>query len=235
VISTSTNPRVSKIDGNDLLLLGHRGARGIKNVPENTFASFDLALAQGCDGIEFDVRLSEDGIAVICHDDTIRSLKISRCPAQSLDLPFLRDVLDRYQNTAFLDIELKVPSLEQNVIDLLRAHPPRRGFVVSSFLPEVLTELHNLDASVPLGLICETKTQLSMWDRLPIFYVIPHSRLLSQQLIQEVHWARKKMLVWTVNTPASMKRFASWAVDGIISDHPERLAASVGRRSPSKR
>jgi hypothetical protein len=46
------------------LLLGHRGARASASVAENTFASFDLALRQGCDGFEFDVRLAGDGSAV---------------------------------------------------------------------------------------------------------------------------------------------------------------------------
>jgi glycerophosphoryl diester phosphodiesterase len=87
------------------LLLGHRGARADKSIPENTLASFDLALAQGCDGFEFDVRLTSDGQAVICHDATSGRLKIAESPAQSLNLPGLREVLTRYQN-AFLDIEL---------------------------------------------------------------------------------------------------------------------------------
>ena len=40
------------------LLLGHRGAVCSLGVPENTFASFDLALEHGCGGFEFDVRLT---------------------------------------------------------------------------------------------------------------------------------------------------------------------------------
>ncbi|MCU1303492.1 MAG: glycerophosphoryl diester phosphodiesterase, partial [Candidatus Sulfotelmatobacter sp.] len=52
---------------NHPLLLGHRGVRAEKSIPENSLPSFDLALAQGCDGFEFDVRLSADGQAVICH------------------------------------------------------------------------------------------------------------------------------------------------------------------------
>ena len=50
------------------LLLGHRGARGLKSIPENTLAAFDRALADGCDGFEFDVRLTADGQAVVHHD-----------------------------------------------------------------------------------------------------------------------------------------------------------------------
>ena len=48
------------------LKIGHRGAAG--EAPENTQASFELALRQGADGIEFDVQLSSDGVPVVIHD-----------------------------------------------------------------------------------------------------------------------------------------------------------------------
>ena len=60
------------------LLLGHRGARALKSIPENTLASFDQALADGCDGFEFDVRLTADGTPAICHDPQSGSLEIAR-------------------------------------------------------------------------------------------------------------------------------------------------------------
>src|ERR1700740_483797 len=120
------------------LLLGHRGARGEKTVPENALASFDLALAQGCDGFEFDVRLTADGQAVVCHDATSGGLKVTESSAWRLALPSLHDVVSRFQKSAFLDVELKVPGLEKITTSLLHNLPPARGFVVSSFLPEVL-------------------------------------------------------------------------------------------------
>jgi glycerophosphoryl diester phosphodiesterase len=215
------------------LLLGHRGARVGKAVPENTLASFDLALASGCDGFEFDVRLTADGQAVVCHDAKIRRLEIARSLAKQLALPSLREVLARYQSTAFLDIELKVSGLETIAADLLRTLAPASGFVVSSFLPEVLETIHGLDAGIPLGLICETRSQLSRWPQLPVEYVIPHFRLVRQDLMKEVKAAGKKILVWTVNAPADMKRFSKGEVEGIISDHPQRLALTLGRRIDS--
>ncbi len=57
------------------LLLGHRGAR--RAAPENTLEAFDLALAHGCDGFEFDVRMTRDGRCVICHDPRLRGREIA--------------------------------------------------------------------------------------------------------------------------------------------------------------
>jgi glycerophosphoryl diester phosphodiesterase len=213
------------------LLLGHRGARGEKSVSENTLVSFDLALTQGCDGFEFDVRLTADGQAVVCHDATTGGLEIAKASFEALGLPLLREVLARYQSTAFLDIELKVPGVEKIAANMLHDLPLARGFVVSSFLPEVLETIHALDADIPLGLICETRMQLGLWSRLPIEYVIPHYKLVRQDLIGEIKAAGKKILVWTVNVAADMKLFARLGVDGIISDYPKRLVLGLRERA----
>jgi glycerophosphoryl diester phosphodiesterase len=212
------------------LLLGHRGARAKASIPENTIEAFDLALAQGCDGFEFDVRLSGDGTAVICHDDNVRGFEVAQCATQLLGLPGLHDVLQRYQSSAFLDIELKVAGLEGITLSLLQAFPPTRGYVISSFLPEVLHTIHEADSSIPLGVICETRDQLGLWSKLPIQWVKPHYTLVREAVIDEIHGAGKNVLVWTVNATAEMKRFAGWGADGIISDYPERLTAAWGRQ-----
>ena len=210
----------------------HRGARAVKSIPENTFASFDRALADGCDGFEFDVRLTADGQAVVCHDPKVGPMEIARASAQQLpDLPRMGEVLERYQGTAFLDIELKVSGLERITADSLRAYPPRRGFLVSSFLPEVLHALHEEDSSVPLGLICETKSELQQWRKLPLEYLVPHYKLVSEDVLHDLREKCKKILVWTVNHPELMQRFVNWGVQGIISDDTE-LLAEVGTTPP---
>jgi glycerophosphoryl diester phosphodiesterase len=212
------------------LLLGHRGARALESIPENTLASFDHALADSCDGFEFDVRLSADGRALVCHDPKTEGVEIAQAStAQLAGLPHLQDVLARYQDRAYLDIELKVAGLEKITADLLHKLPPLRGFVVSSFLPEVLETLHSGDPAIPLGLICETQAELRRWSELPLAYVIPHHRLLTPALMHELKAESKKILVWTVNAPADMRRFADAGVDGIISDETSLLCRTLRR------
>jgi glycerophosphoryl diester phosphodiesterase len=206
------------------LLLGHRGARAEKSIPENTLASFDCALAQGCDGFEFDVRLSADGQPVICHDTRVHGFEIVQTSSNQLALPTLRDVLKRYQSSAFLDIELKVSGLEAIMLKLLHTYPPARGYVVSSFLPEVLQVIHGTDATIPLGLICETRAHFGVWSQLPINYVILQQNLARQNVITKIKDSGKKLYVWTVNSTTDIRRLADRGVDGIISDHPQRLA-----------
>lgn len=214
------------------LLLGHRGARATRSVAENTFSSFDLALEHGCDGFEFDLRLSGCGIPVICHDPKTRRITISRAKAGQLThLPEFDDVLVRYGQRVFLDVELKVKELEQPVLAALREHPPARDYVVSSFIPDVLLELRARSARVPLGIICETRSQLAGWRELPVEYVIVSRGLVKRNLVDEVQAAGRRILVWTVNDRRAMLRLAEWGVDGIISDDTKLLVDTLGNRT----
>ena len=206
------------------LLLGHRGARATRSIPENTLASFDLALNHGCDGFEFDVRLTADGRALICHDPKLHGIEIAHAgPEQLSDVCTLDQVLARYGARAFLDIELKVPALETTVLDCLKRNPPQRGYVVSSFLPGVLHELRTLDPDVPLGLIAETRAQLSTWQDVPAEFLIPHYTLIDINLIQMMHNGGRKVLLWTVNGRERMLHCLALGVEGIISDETEIL------------
>jgi glycerophosphoryl diester phosphodiesterase len=236
------------------LLLGHRGAR--RYAPENSIAAFDMALAHGCDGFEFDVRLTADGRAVICHDARISRRDVATSNYETLALlrrvtaspvlhaahsgaatavqmaqalPCLEDVLERYAQHAFLYIELKVPGIESQLIDLLKAHPPQRGYAVASFLPKVITTVNKKDPKVPLGLIADNARDLAEWKHLPVGYVMPQHTLITQDLVDTLHFARKQVMAWTVNTERQMQSLAAMGVDAILSDDTQRLGRAFRR------
>jgi glycerophosphoryl diester phosphodiesterase len=209
------------------LLLGHRGARAFRHIPENSLASFELCLQHGCDGFEFDVRLSGDGNAVICHDAEVGRTLIANSLAKSLALPTLEGVLEQFAHRAFLDIELKVVGLESLLLAELRKYPPQKEFVVSSFLPEVVSRMHDLDPAISVGLLCETRDQLCGWRESPAEWVIPRFDLADLELVEPIHAAGKRVMVWTVNRAAHMQEFAEMGVDAIISDETELLVRSL--------
>ncbi len=212
------------------LLLGHRGARASRSVPENTLASFDLALRHGCDGFEFDVRLAGADRAIVCHDPKVGRVTVSRASRRQLvHLPSLNDVLQRYAHRAFLNIELKVKGLETIVLDALRE--PEREFVVSSFIPDVVMELKARSGVVNVGIICEKRSQLAQWNKLPVEYVVAHESLIDEDLVQEIQAAGRRILAWTVNDKRSMVRLAGWGIDGVISDDTQLLVRTL---RPSK-
>lgn len=207
------------------LLLGHRGCRVNTRVPENTPECFDLALAHGCDGFEFDVRLTSDRRSVVCHDAEVDGIMVCQATADQLvHLPLLGDVLQRYAQQAFLNIELKVPNLESKVLTSLRNHRMEENYVVSSFLPQVVMELKARSASIHIGIICDKPGQLASWRENNFEYLIPHYTLITHALIQETHNAGSKLIAWTVNDRKAMLLLADWGVDGIISDDTELLA-----------
>ena len=210
------------------LLLGHRGARATRSIPENTLASFDLCLEHGCDGFEFDVRRTADGEAVVCHDATIAGVRLAE--ARSADLadlqakglvPTLETVLQRYAGRCFLDIELKDPGLEAKVADLLQRWPPQHGYVVSSFLPETIVAMKTL-GDISLGLIADNARDLKRWSELPVSHVIPNRQLVTEQLVTDLHASGRKVFAWTVNDTEEMRKLVALEVEGLISDETEK-------------
>jgi glycerophosphoryl diester phosphodiesterase len=124
-----------------MLRLAHRG--DWRHAPENTIGALQAALAvPGCDGLEFDVRLSSDGVPVLLHDETLervqgRKDRVDRVRARELEdlgVPSLSDALAAIPHAAFLDVELKGRH-DRTVVEVLAAGrgPGLVNAVVSSF------------------------------------------------------------------------------------------------------
>lgn len=218
-----------------ILLLGHRGARHF--APENTLPAFDLALQHGADGFEFDVRCTRDRKTILCHDAKLHRLTLRRrtskqiaeyCQKVDHDAPpCLEEVLERYGRSAFLNIELKVRGIEAIVARAIKRARPQQYFI-SSFLPGVVRKLHEVDRSLVLGALAQTRWQLRRWKILPVSYVVPHYRLLTPVLVERIHAAGKKVVTWTVNDPPHMLRAAEMGVDAVISDDTKLLVKTLG-------
>jgi glycerophosphoryl diester phosphodiesterase len=54
-----------------------------------------------------------------------------------------------------------------------------------------------------------------------------HQSLVSSNLIENIHAARRRAIVWTVNDAPSMRRMADLEVDGIVSDDTELLVNTL--------
>jgi glycerophosphoryl diester phosphodiesterase len=99
------------------LIIGHRGASAV--APENTLAAFSRAILDGADGIEFDVRLSQDGVPVVIHDPTLARTGlidgvVAELSAEMLGRIDVGSWFSHRSNAADLDFRgEKLPSLQQ--------------------------------------------------------------------------------------------------------------------------
>ena len=212
------------------LFLGHRGTRIY--APENTFAAFDACIEHGCDGFEFDVRITKDGVGAVNHDAHFHKKKVDEHTLAQLKalapLPTMEEVVRAYGSRCYMNIELKEAGLEADTVRVLRETPPQKGVMVSSFVPEVITELGKQrgTADVPLGYICRNLKLLDEWKRLPISHAVINHAIYSKQLQAELKEKGIKLFIWTVNEPSEIRRFMELKVDGIVSDD-SKLSALV--------
>ena len=131
-------------------LAAHRGATS--QAPENSLAAIRGAFERGADGVEVDVRLSADRVAVLCHDeDTGRVAGVARRVAEqtaaelaALDLgggeriPTLRQALAVVPEGKILWLDLK---LEPGEVEPVLAEVPRGAPVMlQAFAMPVLAE-----------------------------------------------------------------------------------------------
>ena len=112
----------------DPIAFAHRGARA--HAPENTLEAFALALRLGANGLESDVWLTADGVAVLDHDGVVAS-RLRKRPigeVARVDLPAHIPTLGELYaecGTGFdLSLDLKAPGTGQAVIDVTREAEP---------------------------------------------------------------------------------------------------------------
>jgi glycerophosphoryl diester phosphodiesterase len=156
------------------LVIGHRG--NAARAPENTIVSFDQALALGADALEFDVRVTRDGVPVVIHDESLlrtagRSELVAALPltevasadagatftidgstvpyaGRGITVPTLAAVLDRYAGVPKI-IEVKVPAAVESTRLAIRAAGAEREVLVDS--SDLLAVLPFRDGTVATG------------------------------------------------------------------------------------
>lgn len=126
-------------DADRPLVIAHRGA-SVRAV-ENTREALELALELGADGVEIDVRLTGDGVAVLVHDADLRRLAGSPLVVAEASLAELRQA---YPDIISLDEALDIlpdhpvmldikPKSQEELAPLyaaLRAHHAHRGLMI---------------------------------------------------------------------------------------------------------
>jgi glycerophosphoryl diester phosphodiesterase len=214
-------------------IIGHRGVAGL---PENTIEGFERALAMGVDGIELDVRQSGDGKLVVLHGSVVGDHSVQSTPYETFrqspegyEIPLLETVLKKFGKKTFLDIEFKVPGFEAEAVELIKKYTNPEKTMVSGFDTKSLETVHDLLPELQLGFIFNRTQDEESRHNCPVDVVIPQFRLASRELIEEIHDEGLKVWAWTVNEDVEIRRLLNLGVDGLITDHPERVAAALGR------
>jgi len=156
-------------------VIGHRGNRAY--APENTIESFKQAVALGADAIEFDVRLSADGIPVVHHDPTVARTtdgtgeiaRMNYVELKDLDaganftrdggksypyrgaghhIPTFEHVVETFPSTPFL-IEIKDPLAATGIREIIERHKAEWRCLIDAYSELAVRRFD--DSSIPYG------------------------------------------------------------------------------------
>lgn len=218
------------------LIIAHRGAR--LSAPENTIAAFELALNQGADGLELDVRLAKDQL-IVFHDPKTNDpkkgpTKIYRQTVADLEkhqfvLKFRDFVTWSFYRKSIINFEIKA---DHRHLWRLRSlflaeigHLNTNNFIISSFNPFFLLLLKKFQPRLKLGLLISPNTSLRV-ARLMVRLVRPDQIHLPNTWKKKpgVRWffkTKAKIWVWTLNEPKDLHQWLSKGkLSGVITDDP---------------
>jgi len=223
-----------------MIRVGHKGADHV--APGNTVPSFEAALEAGVDMIEFDVLPLADGSLVLAHDPEEAAGRIPLTLDEGLD-HFAGAAYDEVE----LDVDLKAPGYEREVVEGLRRRGLDARTLISSTYPESLRLVRELAPgvrrgwSVPRARRDYTKSLLTAvpaygalrWMRAGLpgkasraiacgecEALMVHRLLVSRLLVERVQEAGGALYVWTVDDPAEIARLEELGVDAVITNDP---------------
>jgi glycerophosphoryl diester phosphodiesterase len=217
-------------------IIAHRGASAYE--PEHTLAAYDLALRQGAEVLEVDVRATADGEIVVVHDDTL--LRTAGDPRRVDEVAFgdleswlrpltLGEVVARYGDQARILVDLKRPSpaWEPKLLAILARRRLRRRVVVQSFDHVALRRLRAQAPWLALGALVAEVTPRPDLDALASFAdaVGPWHGMVDAALVAAAHARGLAVRPWTVNDPLRIERLVGLGVDGVITDVPDVAVA----------
>ena len=206
-----------------MLRLAHRG--DWRRAPENSLAAIVAALGvPGCDGVEFDVRASADGVPVLLHDETLarvqgrreRVIDLSAAQLAGAGVPTLAEVLAAVPATAFLDVELKGdPGVDAVAAVLETARGAKlANAAISSFDLEPLRELRRVRPTWPrwLNAMDLSPGTLATAVNLGCAAVAVDWHAIDEAAMDRVRAAGLGVAAWTVTDPVVADRLASLGV-----------------------
>lgn len=229
------------------LIVGHRGASAV--APENTMAAFREAIAAGSDGIEFDVRLTRDGVPLIIHDNTLRrttglthriaDLTWSELEKLDVGVPSLEQLFALFEsNELLLFLEMKVDSpsehapLAEACCKLINQHSLKERVFVECFDLRALEVVKNIDSEINTAALFQpTFTRPSISDdriidqakAIDASALALHHRLAREPLVQKALDSDLRVAVWTVDDPAWIARARSMGIDALITNDPAAM------------
>lgn len=242
-------------------IFAHRGASAER--PENTLAAFARALDLGAEGVELDVRLSIEGVAVVMHDATVDRTTNGTGPVDQLTagalhlldagdgepVPSLAEVLDLLAGHARLNIEIKDPAAVSAVIAATAVHPQLQWFVSTGDWA-VHRRLRDL---APAAVLFPTSTgrlgdaETSLDASLAFAAQVGASGLsiwqhgLEAADVDALHAKGLQACVWTVDDPARARELLDLGVDAITTNDPatvravrDGVAGRYSQRTPSR-
>jgi len=149
---------------------------------------------------------------------------------ESERIPTLDEVFDVTSGKCGLNIELKGGGCEHLVAQIMQARGAFNDSIVSSFDWEYLKKIQQLHFNIRIALLADDKPVDLMINAVAMraYAINPRWDMVTPDLCKAAHEKNLKVYTWTVDADARMRALMEAGVDGIMTNHPERLRTVLG-------
>lgn len=221
-----------------LIAFAHRGARAER--PENTVEAFTRALELGANGLESDAWLTADGRVVLDHDGVIgpiwRHRAISACTRDELPphIPGLEDLYDACGRDFDLSIDVKDPAVLEPLLEVVRdrGEPSRVWLCHHDWRPmaawrRVAPDVRLVESSNLAWMKEGLAARVSALAAAGLDALNLHRTQWTAEGAREVHAVGLKAFGWDAQTAEDLTALVDVGVDGVYSDHVERMVTAL--------
>lgn len=221
-----------------MIITGHRGALGSE--PENTLRSFRRAVADGCDEIELDLRVTSDGVLVVLHDAAVDRTTNGTGAVADLTFAELRaldagegEVIPTWAETVSavdvrIQAEVKAIAAVPLLIESLQDPALAARTLVTSSHADILLAVRRLLPTAETGLIFprtpDVADVISLTRAAQAGTALCGITGLTPEAVTKLHHEGLAVTAWPVPDAKAFARALELAVDGITTDHPTRLS-----------
>lgn len=226
-----------------LIAFAHRGARAER--PENTVPAFVRALELGANGLESDAWVTADGQVVLDHDGVVgplwRRRAISATARDDLPphIPTLADLYRTCGTDFELSIDVKDTAALTELVRVARAASAasrlwlcHQDWRVMAAWPAQAPECRLVESSNLAWMKEGLAARVSALAHAGLDALNLHRSQWTAGAVAEVHAVGLKAFGWDAQTPEDLAALITVGVDGVYSDHVERMVAALGRGGP---
>ena len=226
------------------LIFGHRGSPF--KAPENTIASINKAIEDGCEAVEIDLRKTKDGKLVVIHDAkvdrttngkgfvkdfTLEELK--KLDSYGEKIPTFEEAINFVNKRTKIIVEIKEENIEKDIVGMIEKNDLFDYAYAISFYHKSVKMVKELNKKIKTGilLVSSPVDAAALAKQADSDALVINFNFVDKEVVNKAHKNNLKVFAWNIDTIKDLREMLKLNVDGMGSNKPDVLIEYLKNKS----